>query len=72
MYLIKATGCLSEEPLGDGLRDVKDGAQMVVLAATQHYREARQRVAELTKLAEDLRKFISQEFNHSLLRSILP
>jgi hypothetical protein len=49
-------------PFEEGLREVHDGATMVVLATPQHYREAKQRVAELAIIAKDLRKFISLEF----------
>jgi hypothetical protein len=49
-------------PFEEGLREVSDGERVPVLGTPRQYREAKQRVAELSRLAEDLREFISREF----------
>ena len=48
--------------LAAGLREAKDGEEVLVCATPEHYREALARVAELDSLREKLRQYIAQEF----------
>jgi hypothetical protein len=45
-----------------GLREARDGEQVLICATPQHYRAAQARVAELRKLTDKLRRYIAQEF----------